>query len=218
VTSSATGILSATTPELARRTWPRRLLLGLFLLAVAVAALVVPPAGARLVLGAAGLAAAGRGALLARAAGAGAVGVEGRRLGLPLATAGIAALVVAALTGAGSGHVLVVAVPLALLLGSGALLGQDGGARRGGQVLGIWSVLCTALLVVAGVLRGWAGAAAVATGVGAVALAGLGVALLVGAATLRSVAGRASTSAYPAAPAGCGGCACGAGGCGGAAG
>jgi hypothetical protein len=216
VTSSATGILSATTPELARRTWPRRLLLGLLLVAVAAAALVVPSAGGRLVLGAAGLAAAGRGALLVRAARAGAVPDGADRLGIPLAAAGIAALVVTALTAVGSGRVLVVAVPLVLLLASGALLGQGRGARRAGQVLGAWSLVLTALLVVAGVLRGWAGAAAVATGVGAIALAGLGVALLVGAGTLRSVAGRPSTSAYPAPPAGCGGCACGGGGCGGA--
>jgi hypothetical protein len=168
------------------------------------------------VLGAAGLAAAGRGALLVRAARAGAVPDGAGRLGVPLAAAGIAALVVTALTAAGSGRVLVVAVPLVLLLASGALLGQDGGARRAGQVLGAWSLVLTALLVVAGALRGWAAAAAVATGVGAIALAGLGVALLVGAVTLRSVAGRTSTSAYPAPPAGCGGCACGGGGCGGA--
>jgi hypothetical protein len=111
--------------------------------------------------------------------------------------------------------VLVVAVPLVLLFGAGALVGS--GARRAGQVLGGCAVVLAALLVVAGVLRGWVGAAAIATGVGAVALAGVGVALVAGAVTLRTVAARPANPAYPAPSGGCGGCACGAGGCGGVA-
>ena len=214
VTSTATGILSETSPERARRTWPRRLAVGLLLVAVAVAALLLPPAGERLVLGAAGLVALGRGALLVRIARTGRITDDARLLGAPLAAVGAAAVVVAALTATGSGRVLAVAVPLVLLLSAGALVG--GGARRPGQVLGGFAALLAALLVIAGVLRGWAAAAAIATGVGAVALAGLGVALVAGAVALRSVAARPSSTAYPAAPAGCGGCACGAGGCGGA--
>jgi hypothetical protein len=214
VTSTATGILSETSPDRARRTWPRRLAVGLLLVAVAVAALLLPPVGARLVLGAAGLVALGRGALLVGIARTGRITDDARLLGAPLAAAGAAAVVVAALTAAGAGRMLVVAVPLVLLMSAGALVGS--GARRPGQVLGGFAALLGALLVVAGVLRGWAGAAAVATGVGAVVLAGLGVALVAGAFTLRSVAGRPVNDAYPAAPAGCGGCACGADGCAGA--
>jgi hypothetical protein len=212
------GILSAT-PQQARYTWPRRLLVGIALVAAAVLAVVLPAVGSRLVLGAAGLAAAGRGLLIVRAAWTGAVEPDARRLGLPLAVVGVAAVAVAAASAPLSGGVLVVAVPLLLLAASGALLGQGAAARRGGQVLLVWSVLLVGLLVAAGVLRGWAGASAVATGVGALSLAGLGVALLVGAVTLRSVAARAPANpAYPAPAGGCGGCACGAGGCGGAGG
>jgi len=210
------GILSATTPQQARYTWPRRLLVGVALIVAAVLAVVLPDVGSRLVLGAAGLAAAGRGALIMRAAWTGAVEPDARRLGLPLAVVGVAAVAVAAVSAGVSGGVLVVAVPLLLLAASGALLGQGATARRGGQVLLVWSVVVVALLVAAGVVRGWTAASAVATGVGALALAGLGMALLVGAVTLRSVAARAPANpAYPAPAGGCGGCACGAGGCGG---
>lgn len=216
--ASSTGILTAATPEQARYTWPRRLLIGLALVAAAVLTVVLPDAGSRLVLGAAGLAAAGRGALIVRAAWTGAVEPDARWLGWPLAVVGVAALAVAAVSAPVSGGVLVVAVPLLLLAASGALLGQGAAARRGGQVLLVWSVLLVVLLAVAGGAHGWAAASAVATGVGALLLAGLGVALLVGAGTLRSVAARPpANAAYPAPAGGCGGCACGAGGCGGAA-
>lgn len=215
---ASTGILTATSPQQAGYTWPRRLLIGFALVVAAVLAVVLPEVGSRIVLGAAGLAAAGRGALIVRAAWTGAVEPDARVLGLPLGVLGVAAVAVAAVSAAVSGGVLVVAVPLLLLAASGALLGQDGAARRGGQVLLVWSVLLVALLVVAGVLRGWTAASAVATGVGALALAGLGVALLVGAVTLRSVAAQTpANAAYPAPAGGCGGCGCGAGGCGGAA-
>jgi hypothetical protein len=215
---ASTGILSATTPQQARHTWPRRLLIGIALVVAAVLAVVLPGVGSRLVLGAAGLAAAGRGALIVRAAWTGAVEPDARRLGLPLAVLGVAAVAGAAVSATLSGGALVVAVPLLLLGASGALLGQGVAARRGGQVLLVWSVVFVALLVGAGVLRGWTGAAAVATGVGALSLAGLGVALLVGAVSLRSVAAQPPVNpAYPAPTGGCGGCACGAGGCGGTA-
>lgn len=215
---ASTGILTATTPQQARHTWPRRLLIGIALVVAAVLAVVFPAVGARLVLGVAGLVAAGRGALIVRATWARTVELDARRLGLPLAVVGVAAVAVAAVSATVSGGVLVVGVPLLLLLTSGALLGQEALARRGGQVLLAWSVVVVALLVVAGVLRGWTAAAAVATGVGALSLAGLGVALLVGAVSLRSVAAQAPVNAaYPAPAGGCGGCACGAGGCGGVA-
>lgn len=210
------GILSATTPQQARYTWPRRLGIGVALVLAGVLAVVLPGMGGRLVLGAAGLAAAGRGVLIVRAAWTGVVEPDARRLGLPLAVVGVAAVAVAAISAALSGRVLVVAVPLLLLAASGALLGQGPAARRGGQVLLGWSVLLVALLVAAGVARGWSAASAVATGVGALSLAGLGVALTVGAVTLRSVAAQAPANpAYPAPAGGCGGCACGSGGCGG---
>jgi hypothetical protein len=215
---ASTGILTATTPQQARHTWPRRLLIGFALVAAAVLAVVLRDQGSRIVLGAAGLAAAGRGLLIVRAVWVHAVEPDARRLGVPLAAAGVAAVVVAAVSAAVTGGVLVVVVPLLLLAASGALLGQGGPARRGGQVLLVWSVLLVALLVAAGVALGWEGAAAVATGMGALSLAGLGAALLVGAVNLRSVAAQApANAAYPAPAGGCGGCACGAGGCGGAA-
>ena len=107
--------------------------------------------------------------------------------------------------------VLLVGVPVLLFVTAGALLARSGRtARRGGQALLVWSVLVTALLAVTGFVQGWDRAAEVATVVSALAVAVLGVPLLVAAVHLRTIAARP----VPAAPAGCAGCACGAGGCG----
>ncbi|TFV60488.1 UNVERIFIED_ORG: hypothetical protein E4P37_19420, partial [Bacillus sp. AZ43] len=68
----ANGILTSSTesvaPEVARRTWPRWIALGVLMLAVAVTALLDDALGARLVLGAVGLFLAVRGTLLLRGA------------------------------------------------------------------------------------------------------------------------------------------------------
>jgi hypothetical protein len=207
---SGPGILTATTPAQARRSWPRWAALGVALIAVAVGGLIWHEAGARLVLGAAGLAGAGRGALLVRAAALGTVEERARPLGLGTGVLGLAAFVVAVLPGSLAGRVLTVGVPLLLFLVSAALLARPGAGRRGGQVLVVWSVLVTGLLVAAAASGGWTAAVGVATVVAALCLAVLGVPLLVGAAGLRSTAAQAE----PPAPAGCAGCACGAGGCG----
>ena len=45
---------------------------------------------------------------------------------------------------------LLVGVPVVLLAGALALLSRSGTARRGGQVLLVWGVLVTGLLVVTG--------------------------------------------------------------------
>ncbi|SEL03254.1 hypothetical protein SAMN04515665_107145 [Blastococcus sp. DSM 46786] len=217
--ANGTGILSAgtvgaATPEVARRTWPRWLALGVAMIAVAVVA-VVWDAGARLLLGGVGLFLAARGTVLLRGARAGVVPGEvagrARSLGTVAVVAGAAALVVAVTSASLAAAVLLVGVPLLLLGTSLGLLGRGGAARRGGQALLVWSVLVTALLVVTGVLQGADRAADVATVVAALVLAVLGVPLLIGAAHLRTVA--AAPAPAPVGS-GCGGCACGAGGCG----
>jgi hypothetical protein len=215
VTSTDTGILTATSPEQARHTWPRRLAAGAVLVAVAVVGLLWSGAGARLLLGAAGVAALVRGVLVLRAAAAGAVDEQARPLGSAAGVLGAAAVVVAVVSAGVSGRVLVVGVPVLLFLAAAALLPRGGAVRLGGRVLLVWSALVTALLVAAGATGGWDRAAAAATVVGGVGLAVLGVAAVAGAFTLRAVAGQApAPGAYPAAPGGCAGCACGAGGCG----
>jgi hypothetical protein len=107
--ANATGILSATTagmatPEVARRTWPRWLALGVAMIAVAVTAVAWDAAGARLLLGALGLLLAVRGALLVRGAGSGAVAGDlagrARTLGAGTVVVGTACLVVAAASAA----------------------------------------------------------------------------------------------------------------------
>ncbi|WP_324273675.1 hypothetical protein [Blastococcus brunescens] len=74
--ASATGILTSSTesmdPQVARRTWPRWIGLGVLMVVVAVTAVLWDDAGARLVLGTAGLFLVVRGALLLRGAGSGA--------------------------------------------------------------------------------------------------------------------------------------------------
>ncbi|MGY1834461.1 hypothetical protein ACI79P_05045 [Blastococcus sp. SYSU DS0510] len=208
------GTVSAATPEVARRTWPRWLALGVAMIAVAVVA-VIWDAGARLLLGSLGAFLAARGTVLLRGARSGALPGEvagrARSLGSVAVVAGAAALVVAVASASLSATVLLVGVPLLLLVTSLGLLGRGGAARRGGLALLVWTLLVTALLVVTGVVQGFDRAADVATVVAALAVAVLGVPLLVGAANLRTVA---ATPAPAPAGGGCGGCACGAGGCG----
>jgi hypothetical protein len=212
VANGATGILTArTTPEVARRTWPGWLALGVAAIAVAVAALVWTSIGAGILLGGLGVLLAVRGAVLLGSAGSldGDLAGRARALGPASALVGLAALAVAVVSTSLAAGVLLVAVPLVLLLASGALLARAGLARIGGAALLVWTLLVAALVVVRGVGDGWDGAARLATGAGAVALAVLGVPMLVAAANLRAVAYRAA----PARPAACAGCACGAGGC-----
>lgn len=191
-----------TTPEQARRSWPRWLAGGVTLLVVAVTAVFWGDGGASLLLGAAGALAAARGAALAR----------GPRRGAAVAAllAGTGAVAVALASAEAAGWVLLIAVPLGLLGGALTLLGRGGAERRGGQAGLVWWALVTGLLLVTGVLAGWERAAAGATVVGALVLGLIAVVLLVGAAHLRALAARPA----PARPAACAGCACGAGGCG----
>ena len=216
VANGGTGILTAeATPETARRAWPQWLALGLAMIAVAVVAVVWDAAGARLLLGALGLFLVGRGAVLLRAGRSRALDRSTARQARSLGTAALAwggaALVVAVASAALAAGVLLFAAPLALLAGGGALLARGGrAARRGGSALLVWAALVIGLLVVTFVVQGWDRAAEAATVVTALAVAGLGMPLLVAALRLRTVA----ATPVPAAPAGCGGCACGAGGCG----
>jgi hypothetical protein len=206
------GTLSAATPEAARRTWPQWLGLGLALIAVAVTAILWDAAGARLLVGALGVFFAVRGAVLIRTAGSLAGGLAGRArsLGSAALVGGSAALAVAVASSTLPARILLVAVPVALFGAATALLTRGAVARRGGLALLIWSLLVTGLLVGTGLAQSWARALDVATVVTALAVAGLGVPLLIGAVNLREVAARPA----PTRPLGCAGCACGAGGCG----
>jgi hypothetical protein len=221
VANGATGILTAgtqamATPDDARRAWPQWLGLGVAMIAVAVVAVVVDAAGARLLLGAVGAFLVARGAVLLRGARSGRMSADmagrARTLGAAALVGGAAALVVALASGVASARVLLVAAPLLLLAGAAAALARSGPARRAGQALLVWGVLVTALLVVTGVAQGWSRAADVATVVTALAVAVLAVPLIVAAVGLRTVA--AQPAPAPARPAACAGCACGAGGCG----
>lgn len=214
----ANGILTpgiaSMAPEVARRTWPRWVALGVLMIAVAVTAVLREDAGARLLLGALGLFLVVRGALLLRTPRPAAADAElarrARGLGAAALGWGAAALVVALVSQSLAASVLLVAVPVLLLAAAATLLGRGGAARRGGQALLVWAVLVTGLLVAAGLGQSWARAADVATVIAALAVAVLAVPVLIGAAGLRTLAARPA----PAAPAGCAGCACGAGGCG----
>jgi hypothetical protein len=199
-------------PAAARRAWPRWLLLGLGMIALAVVALGWSDAGARLLLGGLGLFLGIRGAVLVRRAGSldGELSARAVRLGAVAVAGGAAALVVAVVSAALAGAVLLVVVPLALLSAAGALVARGGAARRGGQVLLAWAVLATALLVATGFGQSWTRAAELAVVVGALAVALLAVPVLVGAWQLRALGAQPE----PARPAACAGCACGAGGCG----
>lgn len=219
--NGGTGILTAgttgvATPEEARRAWPQWLALGVAMIAVAVTSAVWDAAGARLLLGALGLFLAVRGSLLLRGTRSGAVGPslapQVRSLGTGALVVGVAALAVALVSGVLAARVLLVAVPVVLLAAGVRLLGRGSAARRGGQALLVWTVLVTGLLVADGVAQGWARAADVATVVAALAVAVLGVPLILASAGLRRVA--AEPAPAPPVAAGCAGCACGAGGCG----
>jgi hypothetical protein len=194
-----------TSPERARRAWPRWLAGGVALLVVAAVAAFWADGGARLLLGVAGALLAGRGGQLA-AENAG----RGRTLGWAVAAAGVLALALAFGPAGVAGWVLLVAVPAGLLVGALTLLGRGGAVRRGGQAALVWWALVTGLLVVTGLFAGWERAADGATVVGALGLGLLGVVLLVGSSSLRALAAQP----VPARRAACAGCACGAGGCG----
>jgi hypothetical protein len=217
VANGGTGILTpgieAMAPEVARRTWPRWVGLGVLMIAVAVTA-VLRDDGARLLLGAAGLFLVVRGALLLRGALSGAADADlaGRARGLGAAAlgSGAAAVIVAVVSQPLAATVLAVGVPVLLLAAGAALLARGGAARRGGQALLVWAVLVTALLAGTAFGQSWERAADVGTVITALVVAALAVPVLIGAVALRTVAARP----VPAAPAGCAGCACGAGGCG----
>ncbi len=194
-----------TTPEAARRTWPQWLAGGLALVVLAVVSVFWDGGGARLLLGAIGVLAAVRGLLLARTAG------RGRGLGVVVAVAGLAAVLVAVLAAGAAGWVLLVGVPGGLLTGALVLLARGGAVRRNAQAALVWSALVTALLVGTGVASTWDRAAGGATVVAALAVGVFGVVLLVGSVNLRAIAAQPPG---PVRPAGCAGCACGAGGCG----
>jgi hypothetical protein len=153
--------------------------------------------------------------VLLRGARSGAVGAalvsRARGLGAGALAVGAAGLVVAVSSGALAAGVLLVAVPVLLLAAGAGLLGRGGASRRGGQALLVWTVLVTGLLVAAAVAQGFARASDVATVVAALAVAVLGVPLIVAATGLRRAAARPAPAP---ARAGCAGCACGAGGCG----
>lgn len=199
-------------PDDARRAWPRWLLLGLGMIAVAVLALGWSAAGSRVLLGAVGLFFASRGVVLLRRAGSldAELRARARRLGAGAVLAGAAAVLVAGTSSIVSGAVLLVVVPLALVAAAAALVGRGGAARRGGQVLLTWAVLTAGLLAVTGFGQGWGRAAELAVVVGALAVAGLAVPVLVAAWQLRVAAARPASPE----PAGCAGCACSGGGCG----
>lgn len=203
---------SGTAPAAPERAWPRWLLLGLGMIAVAVLAFGRPTAGSRLLLGSLGLFLAVRGAVLVRRPGSADAGARAgvSRLGAVAVVAGAAALIAAALSAAVSGAVLLVVVPLGLLSAAAALISRGGVARRGGQVLLTWAALVAVLLAVTGFGQSWTRAAELAVVVGALAVAVLAVPVLIAAAQLRAAAARPA----PVRPAGCAGCACGSGGCG----
>ena len=135
-----------------------------------------------------------------------------RSLGATALVVGVAGIAVAGASAELAAFVLLVAVPVLLFGAAAALLARSGTSRRGGQALLVWSVLVTGLLVVTGLAQDWSRAAEVATVVAALAVAALGVPLIVAATNLRTVA--ATPAPAPARPAACAGCACGAGGCG----
>jgi hypothetical protein len=216
VANGGTGILTpgieAMAPEVARRTWPRWVGLGVLMIAVAVTAVLRDDDGARLLLGAVGLFLVVRGALLLRGALSGAADADlarrARGLGAAALGSGAAAVIVAVVSQPLAATVLAVGVPVLLLAAGAALLARGGAARRGGQALLVWAVLVTALLAGTALGQSWERAADVGTVITALVVAALAVPVLIGAVALRTVAARP----VPAAPARCAGCACGAGG------
>jgi hypothetical protein len=215
VAAAGTVLTAQPTREVARRAWPQWLALGAAMIVVAVVSIVWSDGGARLLLGALGLFLAVRGGVLLRSAPrlAGELAGRARSLGSVAAVAGLAALVVALVSGVAAARTLLVGVPVLLLAGALALLTRSGTARRGGQALLVWGVLVTGLLVVTGIARNWDRAADAATVVAALVVAVLAMPVLVSAMNLRTVAARPAPAPAPVGG-GCGGCACGAGGCG----
>jgi hypothetical protein len=213
VSSAGTVLTAQPTREVARRAWPQWLALGVAMLVVAGVSIVWSDGGARLLLGALGLFLGVRGAVLLRTAPGldGELGRRARTLGWVAALVGGVTLVVALVSGAAAGRVLLVGVPVLCLGGALALLTRTGTARRGGQGLLVWGVLVTGLLVVTGLARDWDRAADAATVVAAIAVAALAVPVLISAVNLRAVAAQPAPAPTGG---GCGGCACGAGGCG----
>jgi hypothetical protein len=208
VASTTTGILTAqVTPEIARRSWPGWLALGTLMVAAGVTGVLWHAAGPRLLLAAVGLLLAGRGAQLLRG---GEPTGAARGLGVAAVGAGAAGAVVAAVSASLAGRVLAVGVPVLMVLAAVGLLVRGGATRRGAAALLVWSVLITGLLVAAGIAQGWSRAVDVATVVTGLAVAAMGVPLLLGAVNLRAVA----ATPAPARPVTCSGCACGGGGCG----
>jgi hypothetical protein len=190
------------TPESARTTWPRMALLGLVLVVLGVLALVGGDAGDRVLLAGLGVVAVVRGADLLRGARAGRLPRAAATSGALAAWLGLVAVAVALLSGAATGWVLTAAVVLALP--ALAVAGQ----RSAPVLAGAAAVVVAAVLL--GALGGAGTLLAVGTAVGAVWVAGLGLANLLGAIGMWRIARRPA----PAPAAGCGGCACGAGGCG----
>lgn len=218
LTSGTAAVAPEVTPEVARRTWPRWVALGVGMLAVAVTAVLWDAAGARLLLGALGAFLVVRGALLLRGVRSGTappeLAVRARGLGALATPTGGAAVAVALVSRSAAAAVLLVAVPVLLLVPAAALLGRGGAARRGGQALLVWAVPVTALVVAAGLGQSWQRAADVATVTAALVVAVLAVPVLIGASGLRAVAARPAPAPARTVPAACAGCACGAGGCG----
>lgn len=209
----APGILTAdVTPEAARRGWPRWVLLGLAMLAVAVLALVRVDLGPQLLLGSAAVFLVVRGLTLLRLAKAGtwAADVTGRAvwLGVGCIIAGPWLLVTAVLSMVLfprlAGWVLLVAVPLVFVAVGLGLVARGGLVRRGGQALLVWAALAGALLVLTWLGQGVERAASAATVLAALGIAVLAVAVLIGALNLRAAGVRAE--AEPPPPTGCGGC------------
>ena len=202
--TTASGLLSSRpAPDVAKRTWPWHLALGIALIAVGVVAALWPAGGARMLLTAVGFFLAVRGATLLRA------GVRGP--GAVALVLGLLAAATAPLPVAGS--VLLVAVPVLLLGTACALVARGGTAGRGGTALLVWTVLVTGVLVATGLGQDWERAVDVARIAAAFAVAVMGVPVLLAAANLRAVAASPPPPA-PARPAGCAGCACSTGGCG----
>ena len=219
--NGATGILTAgtqgiTTPEEARRAWPQWLALGVGMIAVALVSVFWDAAGARLLLGALGLFLVVRGAVLLRGARSGAVGdrpgrprprPRHRRAGRRCRRARRRRLLRGpGGPGAAGRRPVVLLVPASL---SSAAAGPPGAAGRRCSSGPSWSPACSSP---PGVAQGWARAADVATVVAALAVAVLGVPLIVGVDGLRRVAAepapapraRRRARAAPAAPAAAG--------------
>ncbi len=212
VANATTGTSAGTLPEeptpaVARRSWPRWLVLGVAAIAVAVVAIVWRD-GDRFLLGAVGAFLAVRGALLVRAAGDADADLvsRARALGVGALVGGLAAFAVAVVSVSAAGWVLLCGLPLGLIV-AGALL-----LDRGGRALLLWGSIAAAALVAVGLIGSWDRAIVVAIALAAFGVALLGVVTLVAAVNLRAIGARPDPE--PAASAGCGGCACGAGGCG----